>query len=103
MAIRILLDHGVSQDKIVFITLVVARGGGMSVLRRAFPGVRFVCAAVDDRMQEGWVQDGEGISGEGRKCWKMQPGMGHIGTRVYPLVGCLADMCGLLAGDRYYL
>ncbi|KAF8149900.1 armadillo/beta-catenin/plakoglobin [Crassisporium funariophilum] len=86
MAIRILLDHGVQEDHIVFITFLVARGGGISVLRRAFPGVRIVCGAVDDEMQEGWLEGykGEGNpEGEGRKVWVMQPGMGQIGDRYY--------------------
>jgi uridine kinase len=80
MAIRILLDHGVPESQIVFVTLVVARDGGVSVLRRAFPAVKIVCAAIDDCMREGWVQDGENPGGEGRKAWEMQPGMGQIGT-----------------------
>ena len=84
MSIRILLDHGIKQDHIIFVTFLVARGGGISVLRRAFPGVKIVCGAVDDEMKEGWL-DVEGYHGEGnredhpRKVWVMQPGMGQIG------------------------
>ena len=54
------------------------------MLRRAFPGVKIVCGAVDDEMKEGWL-DVEGYHGEGnpedhpRKVWVMQPGMGQIG------------------------
>ncbi|KAF8627004.1 hypothetical protein AX15_004588 [Amanita polypyramis BW_CC] len=86
MSIRILLDHGVKQDHIIFVTFLVARGGGISVLRRAFPEVKIVCGAVDDVMKEGWL---EGYRGEGnpeglpRKVWIMQPGMGQIGDRYY--------------------
>lgn len=86
MSVRILLDHGVREDHIVFVTFLVARGGGVSVLRRAFPGVKIVCGAVDDGMKEGWLEGykGEGNStGEGRKVWVMQPGMGQIGDRYY--------------------
>ena len=101
MAIRILLDHGIQQDKIVFVTLVVARGGGVSIIRRAFPGVKIVCAAVDDGMREGWVQDEEGGNGEGRKTWAMQPGMGQIGVSC--ACGPMALVHKELAGDRYYL
>ena len=82
MSIRILLDHGVQEDHIVFVTFLVAKGGGVSVLRRAFPGVKIVCGAVDDEMKEGWLEGykGEGnLEGEGRKVWIMQPGMGQIG------------------------
>ncbi|TFK40396.1 armadillo/beta-catenin/plakoglobin [Crucibulum laeve] len=86
MSIRILLDHGVREDHIVFVTFLVARGGGVSVLRRAFPGVKIVCGAVDEIMKEGWLEGykGEGNpEGKGRKCWVMQPGMGQIGDRYY--------------------
>ncbi|KAK2460331.1 hypothetical protein APHAL10511_007720 [Amanita phalloides] len=86
MSIRILLDHGVRQDHIIYVTFLVARGGGVSVLRRAFPGVKIVCGAVDDEVKEGWL---EGYRGEGnpeghpRMVWVMQPGMGQIGDRYY--------------------
>lgn len=59
MAIRILLDHGVREDRIVFITFVVARCGGVSVLRHAFPSVRIVTGAVDNELREDWLIDGE--------------------------------------------
>lgn len=86
MSIRILLDHGVKEDHIIFVTFLVARSGGISVLQRAFPLVRVVCGAVDDEMREGWLEGykGEGNpEGRGRKCWVMQPGMGQIGKFNY--------------------
>lgn len=89
MAIRILLDHGIRQDHIIFVTFLVARGGGISVLRRAFPDVKIVCGAVDDEMEEAWLDldsdtvDGSQVS-SGRQVWVMQPGMGQIG--IVPFV-----------------
>lgn len=86
MAIRILLDHGVREDRIIFVTFLVARGGGVSVLRRAFQKVRIVCGAVDDEMREGWLEGYQALGnpeGYGRKVWLMQPGMGQIGDRYY--------------------
>lgn len=83
MAIRILLDHGVRQDHIIFVAILVARRGGISFLRRAFPHVKIVCGALDDEMQEGWLEGykGEGNpEGKGRKVWVMKPGMGQIGA-----------------------
>ena len=68
MAIRILLDHGVREDRIVFIAFIVARDGGVSVLRRAFPGVKIVTGAVDNGLQVGWL-DNEGIYDRGRNVW----------------------------------
>ncbi|KAF8917422.1 armadillo/beta-catenin/plakoglobin [Mucidula mucida] len=82
MSIRILLDHGVQQDHIIFVTFLVARGGGISVIRRAFPDVRIVCGAVDDEMAEGWLDDEQSVE-HGRQIWVMQPGMGQIGDRYY--------------------
>ncbi len=89
MAIQILLDHGIRQDHIIFVTFLVARGGGISVLRRAFPDVKIVCGAVDDEMEEAWLDldsdtvDGSQVS-SGRQVWVMQPGMGQIG--IVPFV-----------------
>ncbi|KAJ7494764.1 armadillo/beta-catenin/plakoglobin [Mycena galericulata] len=83
MAIRILLDHGVKPEHIIFVTFLVARGGGVSVLRRAFPEIKIVTAGVDDIMQEGWLDSqGEGSPG-GRHVWAMLPGLGQMGDRYY--------------------
>lgn len=85
MAIRILLDHGVKQERIIFVAFLVARTGGISVLKKAFPRVKIVCGAVDDHMKEGWL---EGYKGEGNpegkrtKVWVMQPGMGQISKYI---------------------
>ncbi|OCH86072.1 armadillo/beta-catenin/plakoglobin [Obba rivulosa] len=87
MAIRVLLDHGVLPEHIIFVTFLVARSGGIHVLQRAFPGVRIVCAAIDDELREMWLPgvdegDGKAVT-EGRKAWVVEPGMGHIGDRYY--------------------
>ena len=84
MAIRVLLDHGVQEDRIIFVTFLVAREGGVSVLKRAFPGVKIVCGAVDNEMEEAWLEGykGEGNpEGMGRQVWVMKPGMGQIGAK----------------------
>ncbi|GJE88636.1 uridine kinase family protein [Phanerochaete sordida] len=77
MAIRVLLDHGVAQEHIVFVTLLVARLGGLALLRRVFPRVTLVCAAVDERLEERWLEllepdagldgfdGGDGFDGDG--------------------------------------
>ncbi|KAH8822998.1 armadillo/beta-catenin/plakoglobin [Flagelloscypha sp. PMI_526] len=91
MAIRTLLDHGVREERIVFVVLLVARGGGIQILRSAFPKVKIVCGEVDGVMKEQWIEvlneDGGHSSEEGevkkRKVWAMQPGMGQIGDRYY--------------------
>lgn len=95
MAIRVLLDHGVPQDHIIFLTFLVAKHGGVAALRKAFPFVKIVCSAVDEGLSERWLEcigpEGEGLQDptlevpdnfqpkEGRKVWVVEPGMGHIG------------------------
>jgi len=80
MAIRVLLDHGVQQDHIIFVTFLVAQRG-ILVLRRAFPLVKVVCGAIDGGLREAWL---DGIDEtEKHKCWLIEPGMGHIGDRYY--------------------
>lgn len=88
MAIRTLLDHGVQQDHIIFVTFLIARAGGVTVLQRAFPKVKIVTGAVDEGLREAWLEryneKGEGQSeGDGRKVWIIEPGMGQIGDRYY--------------------
>ena len=65
MAIRVLLDHGVQQDHIIFVTFLVARHGGVVTLRKAFPHVKIVCSAVDDQLTERWIECVD-VGGEGR-------------------------------------
>lgn len=87
MAIRVLLDHGVPQEHIIFVTFLVARCGGVSVIQRAFPHVKVVCGAVDDRLHEMWLEgveeDGGQKPAEGRKAWVVEPGIGHIGKSIF--------------------
>lgn len=87
MAIRVLLDHGVQEDRIIFATFLIARTGGVSTLRHAFPKVKFVCGAVDDRITEGWLEGSQkekgGTQGLRTKVWLIEPGMGQIGDRYY--------------------
>jgi uridine kinase len=84
MAIRILLDHGVCEGRIVFITFVVARYGGVSVLRRAFPGVRIVTGAVDSGLRDGWLV-GTGTEGKGRSIWVIGNALCECGLQFIQL------------------
>ncbi|KAJ7364071.1 armadillo/beta-catenin/plakoglobin [Mycena albidolilacea] len=84
MSIKILLDHGVKPEHIIFVTFLVARGGGISVLRRAFPDIKIVTAGVDDVVQEGWIDGPQGGGNEqGRQVWTILPGLGQIADRYY--------------------
>ncbi|EST07955.1 Phosphoribulokinase/uridine kinase [Kalmanozyma brasiliensis GHG001] len=52
MAIRVLLDHSVPEDQIIFVTLLASSQGGIHALNRAFPRVRIVVAGVDPGLQK---------------------------------------------------
>jgi len=79
MAIRILLDHGVREDHIIFATFIIAAGGGVATIRNAFPGVRIVTGVVDDKVVESWDDE----DGRRRRVWGVEPGMGHISDRYF--------------------
>ncbi|KAJ1564761.1 hypothetical protein HK405_014032 [Cladochytrium tenue] len=46
MAVRVILDHGVPEDRVLFLCLLAAPHG-LHAVARAFPGVRVVTSAVD--------------------------------------------------------
>ncbi|PWY98602.1 hypothetical protein BCV70DRAFT_201924 [Testicularia cyperi] len=52
MAIRVLLDHSVPEQQIVFLTLLASSHGGIHALNRAFPRVRIVVAGIDPGLQK---------------------------------------------------
>ncbi|OBZ72542.1 Uridine-cytidine kinase-like 1 [Grifola frondosa] len=78
MAIRVLLDHGVAQDHIIFIAFLVSANGGVRVLQRAPRDMGDVGGGGRRR-----ARDDAQSSREGRKVWVVEPGMGHIGDRYY--------------------
>lgn len=58
MAIRILLDHGVAEDQIIFIT-ILASSRGLRALARVFPGVKVIAAGLDETLAgEGCILSG---------------------------------------------
>jgi len=68
------------QDRILFLTFVVARGAGVDVVKKAFPKVRVITGAIDDNLSERWLAPhGEALEGAiGRKLWVIDPGLGSI-------------------------
>lgn len=80
MAVRVLIDHGVPEDQIIFLTFLVAKDKGVAALSVAFPKLRIVVGCVDEHLIEVWlpVEAPEGTD-RFRKVWIIQPGMGHIG------------------------
>ncbi|KAG8962238.1 Uridine kinase [Tulasnella sp. 425] len=77
MAIRVILDHGVPEDHIIFVTFLIAQDGGIRALRRAFPSVRFVTGSIDEKLSRESGRPGE------RDFYNLTPGMGHIGERYF--------------------
>jgi len=60
MAIRVLLDHGVPEENIIFVT-VIAAPVGLHLLSHSFPKVTFVVSAVDEGLSEaGYIIPGVG-------------------------------------------
>jgi uridine kinase len=58
MAIRILLDHGVPEENITFVT-ILATARGLRTLGRVFPSVKVVVGGVDETL----AGDGAYLSG----------------------------------------
>ncbi|KIR73277.1 uridine kinase [Cryptococcus deuterogattii CA1014] len=82
MAIRVLLDHGISQDRIIFLTYLISRSASYSVLH-AFPNIQIVTAAIDPGLDEvkipympGSLMLGE-AAGEGDFAVRLVDQLGH--------------------------
>ena len=54
MAVKVLVDHGVSEDNIVFVTYFAPKMG-LNRLCNVFPGVRVVVGKVVEEHQERWI------------------------------------------------
>ncbi|KAI8911227.1 uridine-cytidine kinase-like 1-like protein [Powellomyces hirtus] len=64
MAIRVILDHDVPQERILFLSLI-ASPAGLHTIARAFPQVRVVVAEVDKEIDEqGHIVPGFGNFGD---------------------------------------
>lgn len=51
-AFRILLDHGVKEKNIIFLTYLVSRIGGIHQVLANHPDIRIQTSAVDDGLEE---------------------------------------------------
>lgn len=56
MAVRVLLDHGVEEQKIVFVTYMAGKMG-LNRLMTVFPKIKVVACRVVDDLEERWVED----------------------------------------------
>lgn len=59
MAVRILLDHGVPEENITVVVILLSRAGGIHHLCKTFPNINILTAAVDDELREMWIPHNE--------------------------------------------
>lgn len=55
MAVRVLLDHGVEEASIVFVTWCAGRNG-LARLTAVYPGIRVVVGKIGGDMEGRWVE-----------------------------------------------
>lgn len=55
MAVRVLIDHGVAEDRIVFVTFTAGRNG-LRRLMAVYPDIRVVLCQVVDDSQPRWIE-----------------------------------------------
>lgn len=55
MAVRAMVDHGISEHRIIFVTLFAGKIG-LNRLLKVYPGVRVVLAEIGDDDVERWVE-----------------------------------------------
>ena len=56
MAVRVLIDHGVSEDKIVFVTYIAGKIGANRLLK-VFPEVKIVVCRIVEDYHDRWVEN----------------------------------------------
>ena len=55
MAVRVLVDHGVAEENVVFVTMFAGRMG-VGRLLKVFPGIKIVVGAVGEDGVDRWVE-----------------------------------------------
>lgn len=55
MAVKVLVDHGVPEEKIVFVTYVAGKLG-VSRLLKVFPKIKVVVCTIVEDLQERWIE-----------------------------------------------
>lgn len=55
MAVRVLVDHGVLEERVVFVTLFAGKMG-LNRLTKVFPGIHIVVGEVTEDSQDRWVE-----------------------------------------------
>ena len=55
MSVKVLVDHGVKENKIVFVTFFAGKMG-VKRLTKVFPGIKIVVGEVVEDNEERWVE-----------------------------------------------
>ncbi|KAJ5214889.1 hypothetical protein N7468_010568 [Penicillium chermesinum] len=55
MAVRVLIDHGVSEEKIVFVTCAAGEGG-LKRLTTVFPKINVIVGRIEDEGEPRWME-----------------------------------------------
>jgi uridine kinase len=56
MAVKVLIDHGVAENKIVFVTCLAGKVGANRLLS-VFPDINVVAANVMDDKEKRWIEE----------------------------------------------
>ena len=56
MAVKVLVDHGVSEEKVVFVTYFAGRMG-VNRLLKVFPNMTLVVCKIVEDFQERWLEE----------------------------------------------
>jgi uridine kinase len=56
MAVKVLVDHGVAEARIVFVTLLAGRRG-LKRLMTVFPKIKVVVANIMEDHEKRWVEE----------------------------------------------
>jgi len=56
MAVKVLVDHGVAEKRIVFVTFMAGKRG-VNRLTSVFPGIKVVAAEIVEDFERRWVED----------------------------------------------
>ena len=56
MAVKVLVDHGVAEEKVVFVTYFAGRMG-VNRLLSVFPNMKLVVCKIVEDFQERWVEE----------------------------------------------
>lgn len=56
MAVKVLVDHGVSEEKVVFVTYFAGRMG-VNRLLKVFPNMTLVVCKIVEDFQDRWIEE----------------------------------------------